>query len=51
MTFKKNGDAVKEDIPWEADNVFRITKSDTFEVIVDDASVVTFSFGGAVFTV
>ena len=50
MTFKKNGVAVKEDIPWETDNVFRITKSDTFEVLVDDSSVVTFTFNNAVFT-
>ena len=28
MTFKKNGAASKENIPWEADNVFRVTSSD-----------------------
>lgn len=49
MTFKKNGVSVKEKIPWESDNVFRITKSDTFEVLVDDSSVVTFTFNQAVF--
>lgn len=49
MTFKKNGTETKKDIAWEADNVFRITKTDTFEVIVDDASVVTFNFEKATF--
>lgn len=49
MTFKKNGVAVKEDIPWEADNVFRVTAPDTFEVLVDGASVVTFNFAQAAF--
>ena len=43
MTFKK------KDIAWEAMNVFRVTKTDTFEVIVDDESVVTFSFAKATF--
>lgn len=49
MTFKKNGVASKEGIPWEADNVFRVTASDTFEVLVDDVSVVTFNFAQATF--
>lgn len=49
MTFKKNGTASKEGIPWEADNVFRVTASDTFEVLVDDKSVVTFNFSQATF--
>lgn len=49
MTFKKNGTPVKEDIPWEADNVFRVTKTDIFEVVVDGSSVVTFRFDKAVF--
>ena len=49
MTFKKNDVATKEDIPWEANNVFRVTSSDTFEVLVDDESVVKFSFSRAVF--
>ena len=49
MTFKKNGEETKKDIAWEADNVFRITKTDTFEVIVDGASVVTFNFEKATF--
>ena len=49
MTFKKNGAATKEDIPWEADNVFRVSKTDTCEVLVDGVSVVTFSFAQATF--
>lgn len=49
MSFKKNGEQGKTDIPWEADNVFRITASDTFEVLVDGASVVTFNFVKAAF--
>ena len=49
MTFKKNGSETKKDINWEADNVFRVTKDDTFEVLVDDSSVVKFSFTGATF--
>ena len=49
MTFKKNGEQGKTDIPWEADNVFRITASDTFTVLVDDEEVVTFDFSQANF--
>lgn len=49
MTFKKNGVESKKDIPWEADNVFRVTASDTFTVIVDGNEVVTFSFAKATF--
>lgn len=49
MTFKKNKAESKKDIPWEADNVFRVTKDDTFEVIVDGNSVVTFNFKNAIF--
>lgn len=49
MTFKKNGEPGKTDIPFEASNVFRVTKKDTFEVIVDGASVVTFNFAQATF--
>lgn len=49
MTFKKNGVATKEDIAWEADNVFRVTAADTFTVIVDENEVVTFNFAKATF--
>ena len=47
MTFKKNGSPTKENIPFDADIVFRVTKDDTFEVLVDDSSVVKFTFTGA----
>lgn len=49
MTFKKNGVVSKEFIPFEANNVFRVTGSDTFTVLVDDEEVITFSFSGATF--
>ena len=49
MTFKKNGEISKDSIPWEANNVFRVTQGDTFEVLVDGNHIVTFNFSGAVF--
>ena len=49
MTFKKNGSPTKQDIPFDADIIFRVTKDDTFEVLVDENSVVTFNFKGATF--
>ncbi len=49
MTFKKNGSPTKQNIPFDADIVFRVTQSDTFEVLVDDSSVVKFTFTGAIF--
>lgn len=49
MTFKKNGSPTKQDIPFDADIIFRVSKGDTFEVIVDKKSVVKFSFLNAVF--
>lgn len=49
MTFKKNGSPTKEDIPFDPDIVFRVTQDDTFEVLVDDQSVVTFNYKGATF--
>lgn len=49
MTFKKNGSPTKEDIPFDPDIVFRVTKDDTFEVLVDNASAVKFTFSGATF--
>ena len=49
MTFKKNGSPTKEGIPFDPDIVFRVTKDDTFEVLVDDQSVVTFNYKGATF--
>lgn len=44
MSFVKNGSPGKTDIDWEANNVFRVTQGDTFEVIVDGQSVVKFNF-------
>lgn len=49
MTFKKNGSPTKQNITFDADIIFRVTKDDTFEVLVDDSSVVKFSFTGATF--
>lgn len=49
MTFKKNGDVSKDSIPWEANNVFRVTPGDVFEILVDGAHVVTLNFAGAAF--
>lgn len=49
MTFKKNGTPTKQNIPFDADIIFRVTKDDTFEVLVDDFSVVKFSFTEATF--
>ena len=49
MSFEKNGELGKTDIPWEADNVFRVTASDTFTVSVDNEEVITFNFAKATF--
>ena len=49
MTFKKNGVPTKEDILFEANNVFRVTKSDTFTVAVNSEDVITFNFKNATF--
>lgn len=49
MTFKKNGSPTKQNIAFDPDVVFRVTKNDSFEVLVDDASVVKFTFTGATF--
>lgn len=49
MTFKKNGGVSKDSIPWEANNVFRVTPGDVFEILVDGAHVVTLNFAGAAF--
>lgn len=49
MSFLKNGEPVKENISWEANNVLRITKTDSFEIKVDGESAVTFNFERAVF--
>ena len=44
MTFIKNGKPGKKDINYEKSNVFRVTKNDTFEVLVDGKSVAVFNF-------
>lgn len=49
MEFVKNNDTRSGEIPWEANNVFRVTAEDTFEVLVDSSSVVTFNFSNATF--
>lgn len=49
MTFKKNGVPTKEDILFEANNVFRVTKLDTFTVAVNSEDVITFNFKNATF--
>ena len=49
MTFKKNGKDSKKNIPWEADNVLRVTAGDTFAVSVDNEEIVTFNFAKATF--
>ena len=49
MTFKKNGSPTKQDIAFDSDIIFRVTKDDTFEVLVDNSSVVKFNFAGATF--
>lgn len=49
MTFKKNGAISKENINYEKDNVFRITKTAKFEILIDNESVITFNFTNATF--
>lgn len=49
MTFKKNGTPTKQGIPFDPEIVFRVTAGDTFEVVVNESSVVTFSFAKAAF--
>lgn len=49
MTFKKNDSPTKQNIAFDPDIIFRVTKSDTFEVLVDNQSVVKFNFSGATF--
>lgn len=49
MTFKKNDSPTKQNINFEKDNVFRVTKTDKFEVLVDSESLVKFDFSKATF--
>lgn len=50
MSFLKNGEPGKTGIPWEANNVFRVTPGDTFEIQVDGQKVVELNFSRAVFS-
>ena len=49
MTFKKNGSETKKDINFDKDIIFRTTKTDTWEVLVDNKSVVKLNFANATF--
>lgn len=49
MSFLKNGAPGKTEIPWEANNVFRVTQGDTFEIQVDGQKVVELNFSQATF--
>lgn len=49
MTFIKNGKPGKKGINYEKSNVFRVTKNDTFEVLVDGKRVAVFNFRNARF--
>ncbi|WP_343247727.1 major tail protein [Diplocloster hominis] len=49
MSFYKNGAPAKKDIPWDEYNVFRVTQGDTFEIRVDNISVIRLTFADAVF--
>ena len=50
MSFLKNGEPGKTGIPWEANNVFRVTPGDTFEIQVDEQKVVELNFSRSVFS-
>lgn len=49
MTFKKNNVVVKDNIAWESDNVFRISRGDKFTIEVDGAEVITLDFSSMTF--
>lgn len=49
MSFLKNGTPGKTGIPWEANNVFRVTQGDIFEIQVDGQKVVELNFSKATF--
>lgn len=49
MTFKKNDSETKKDINFDKDIIFRTTKTDTWEVLVDNKSVVKLNFANATF--
>lgn len=49
MTIKENGQEIKQDVAWEADNVLRVTATDEFEILVDDALIAKLNFAKATF--
>jgi hypothetical protein len=49
MTFKKNGSETKKNIAFDKDIIFRTEKTDTWEVLVDGASVTKLNFANATF--
>lgn len=52
MTLRKNGVAApeKDNMPFDPEIVFRVSKEDTFTVEVDDTLVVTFNFKNVIWT-
>lgn len=49
MTFRKNGEVSKENLAFDPDILFRVEADTTFEVLVDNQSIVTFQFHAATF--
>ena len=49
MSFYKNGTLTKENIPWEANNAFRVSADDVFRVDVDGEKTLELSFKEATF--
>jgi len=49
MTFKKNNVETKKNINFDQDIIFRVTKNDIFEIIVDENSIVKLNFAKANF--
>lgn len=49
MTFKKNGTETKKDLPFDKDIIFRTEKTDTWEILVDETSIVKLNFTKANF--
>ena len=49
ITFKKNDSETKKEIAFDKDKMFRTEKTDTWEVLVDGASVVKLNFANATF--
>lgn len=49
MTIKKNGEPTKVDVPFDNQLLFRVSQTDNFELIVNDVSIITFTFTEATF--